>query len=206
MRHELLVESLACLFPRGTRANRYLLERMWKRLDRALADSRLEVRSEDPGFGPVRVVTALGLLQVYVDYRACEMWGGVIVEGSVRRMGWGAPAFRLLWMRRCPCWWLRFAFQAWLPRRSMPDFIADPLQRPGNVELDTSRALVSRLGVDPRFRTLPEEFDEAIGLPALMQVLTEEDPGGVLSMEKANALWQAVECGIGAALRTGRGS
>ena len=208
MSRGLPLHALPHLFPVATSVNPHLLEQMWERLDRALADSRLEVRTEDFGFGPIHVVTALGLLQVCVDHRACEIWGGVIVDGSHRRIGWGLPAFQLLWMRHCPCWWLRFAFQVWAPERPTFDYVHCPLQRPDNIELDTSRALVDRLGVDPRFRTLPEEFDVAIGLPTLMQVLTEDDPGKVATMEWATRIWQSVECGIaiGAASRTRRDS
>lgn len=200
MSQEFLPGSLGHLFPPDTRADRNLLDRMWERLDQALAECRLDVRTEDLGFGPIRMVTALGLLQVRIDDAACELWGGVIEDGTFRPIGPGLHAAQLLWRHNCPIWWLRFAFQVWVPERATFDFVACPLQRPDNIELDTSRALVRRLGMDPRFRTLPEEFDEAVGVPALMQVLAEEKSG--MGMERASHVWQMRELAIASALRS----
>lgn len=187
-------DPLDHLHPSTDRASRFLLERMWSRLDHALAVRRLETGVADLGFGPVRTVTALGLIQMRIDDRACELWGGVVTpEGAFRRIGWGLPATRLLWVDRCPLWWLRFAFQTWIPERSTIDFVECPLNRPDNIELDTSRMLVRRLGADARFRTLPEEFDEAIGLSTILEVMREKQGYHVPVVEHASHVWQVSE-------------
>lgn len=162
---------LGDLFPSMPEGDRASLEHIWIQLDHALQHCRLDVQDIATTFRTVRAVTALGLIRVHVDVDACEVWASAIQEdGTILRIGRGLPATRLFgWS-----WWLRFAFQRWAPECSAIDFIEDPLNRPSNVEMDTCQWLIRRLSIDPRFWSLSEEFDAAVGIPSLAVELVEE--------------------------------
>jgi hypothetical protein len=72
--------------------------------------------------------------------------------------------------------------------------VADPLNRPSNVELDTTRVLMRRLKVDPRYWTLFDEFNAAIGTPALVSEVMAETEGSLWqTLQGVSEIWRLAE-------------
>jgi hypothetical protein len=178
-----------------SKADRSLLEMMWDKLDHALDYHRLIVLNVPSPQGKIREITALGIIRYYVDPHRFGISGTARkADGVFHPIGPCLPAVRLFWRRNCPHWWLRFAFQTWAPNCSGIDLIDDPGNRPSNVELDTSKLIVQRLIYDRRFRTLADDFDEAIGLPSFVRTLIEEETeANSCNVDRASEIWQSME-------------
>lgn len=177
------------------KADRNLLERIWGHIDDALDRSRLYVCEVPAPEGKIREITALGIIRFTVDpHRCCISGMAKKADGVFHPIGHCLPAVRLFWRRTCYHWWLRFAFQRWAPDCSGIDLIADPGNRPCNVELDTSRLIMERLSYDRRFMNLVDEFDDAIGLPSFVRTLIEEEcAASYCNVDRANEIWQSME-------------
>ena len=190
MTDDRIFDRLAHLFPSAAEHDATLLESLWEKLDAALAHCRLDLGEEETASGTVRSVTALGVIRICVNAQAREMWGCAIAEdGSLHRIGPGLHAFRLLDVPRCGHWWLRFAFWRWARLTGAFDIVIDPMMRPSSIELATSAMLMRRLRHDPRFRTLPDEFDAAIDYPESLRTLLGEVRDGSYRVEHANEAW-----------------
>jgi hypothetical protein len=85
-------------------------------------------------------------------------------------------------------WWARFAFQRWAHGTSDIDFFAEPLNRPGNLEQETTTVLMRRLLLDARYHTLADEFDAALSIPEYALPMLDES--GSRSLETINRLWR----------------
>ena len=177
------------------KADRDMLEMIWDKLDHALDDHRLEVRDVPAPKGKIREITALGIIRYSVDPHSCRISGMAMkADGAFHPIGPCLPTVRLFWVRNCPLWWLRFAFQAWAPDCSGIDLIADPANRPCNIELDTSRLIMERLSYDRRFMTLVDDFDDAINLPSFVRTLIEEESNAFhCDVNRASEIWQSME-------------
>lgn len=179
-----------------------LLDMMWDKLDHALAHHRLAVREVPGPRGPIREITALGIIRYYVDPHGCRISGEAMkADGHFHPIGPCLRTVRLFWVPGCPIWWLRFAFQTWAPKCTGIDFIDDPANRPSNIELGTSRLIVRRLSFDRRFTTLVEDFDDALGLPPLARSLVEEEAEtNYCNVDRASEIWAQTES-VTAAIR-----
>ena len=188
---EVIEERLSYLHPFERRGDDVLLERIWAKVDHALRYRRIEISDEVRPWGTVRVVSALGLLQLEVDYEACDMIAFAIQKnGSRRRIG---PAFQGPFVFHHPQW-LRWAFLRWAPECSGIDYVADPLSRPSKIELDTTGTLFGRLRFDYRYWTLPAEFYAAVGRPLLVSdCMNEARALGSNSLEYVCEAWRAME-------------
>jgi hypothetical protein len=188
---EVIEERLSYLHPFERRGDDVLVERIWAKVDHALRYRRIEISDEVRPWGTVRVVTALGLLQLEVDYDACDMIAFAILEdGSRRRIG---PSFRGPYVFGHPQW-LRWAFLRWAPECSGIDYVADPLSRPSNIEVETSGRLARRLRFDYRYWTLPHEFYAAVGRPMVVSdCMSEARALGSNSLEYVCEAWRAME-------------
>ncbi len=186
-----MVEGMGYLDASSSRPDRNLLERIWEKLDWALQHRRLEVRDVPKAWGILREVTALGLFQFEVDAAACDLAAYAIQEDGRRR--WIDSSFhgpRIF----DSFWWLRYAFQRWEPDCSGIDFVVNPLTRPSNIELDTTRILLRRLRVDSRYWTLFDEFNAAIGTPALVsKTMAETDGGYWQTLTDVSEVWRLSE-------------
>jgi hypothetical protein len=171
--------------------DRDLVERMWGKLDCALQHRRLEVWDAPTAWGTLRVVAALGLLQFEADVAACELTAYAIQEDeSRRRIDSGFRGPRIF----DSFWWMRYAFQRWAPECSGVDFVVDPLNRPSRAELDATCILLRRLKVDPRYWTLLDEFNAAIGTPALIsEVMIETDGRLWQTLQGVSEIWRLAE-------------
>jgi hypothetical protein len=175
--------------------DRGLLDMIWGKLDHALAHHRLEVRELRGLHGERREITALGIIRYTVDPDGCRISGEAIkADGNFHPIGHGLPCTRLFWLRNCPIWWLRLAFQTWAPDCTGIDMIDEPLNRPCNLELGTSRLIARRLSYDRRFVSLVEDFDDALGLPPLVRMLVEEEAeANSCDVDRAGEIWRIAE-------------
>jgi len=190
-----ILEHTTHLFPQPVEFDAQLREHVWDKLDAALAHNRLQVHEHHDSFGSLRTVTALGLVRITIRDTHCELWASLLDDdGEARRLGYGVRAFDLFDQPSCGHFWLRYAFFRWAPRCSGYPFEAYPLFRPCAKELATSRALLGRLHADPRFRTLPAEFDSAIHQSPILAWLAHEDPDERrCSVEALSQRWLACE-------------
>jgi hypothetical protein len=179
----------------SNKGDRNLLDMIWEKLDYALDDHRLYVCDVPAAQGKIREITALGIIRYYVDPHSYRISGMAMkADGVFHPIGPCLHAVRLFWVRNCAHWWLRFAFQTWVPNCSGIDLIDDPGNRPSNIELDTSRLIVRRLTYDRRFRTLVDDFDEAIGLPSFVRTLIEEEARAYhCNVDRAGEIWRSME-------------
>lgn len=191
----LLDRRLAHLPFDSSRADRELLDRIWAHLDYALDRHRFEVLELRMPQGKIRQITALGIIRFCVDPNRCQISGMAMkADGVFHPIGACLPTMRLFWLRNCPHWWLRLAFQTWAPHCTGIDMINDPCNRPSNIELDTSKLIVRRLCYDRRFMTLVDEFDAAIDLPSFVRTLIEqESKASSCCVDRATEIWQAME-------------
>lgn len=180
-------ECLDYLHPRESSANPELVERLWSRLDSAL--NRPLVVSDS---GTERTVEALSLLAFRVDRSAHRIQSFAIQEdGSQREFGRGITGVGIFQRG----WWLRFAVNQWAPEWASSDYVAEPLQRPSNIELASDAVIYWRLRLDVRYRTFRDEFDAALGVPQAVITLVDDAWSSLaqVSPESVCESWSEIE-------------
>lgn len=192
MDEELISQRLSCLFrwPLPGMGDNPFVERVWERLDHALAQYRLDAHDEVTATRTIRVITVLGLFRIWVDLDIGQVWVYYIEEGGTfREIDDSFHLYRLFHHPRCRNWWLRFAFMRWEPACSGVDFVKHPHSRPCTIELDASRRLVRRRNLDKRYWTLAQDFDEAIGFPSLaLSMMEAESAANSCSLADTNRI------------------